>query len=265
MINKKNLRIILAVTLLLVFLHLTKIILPLENYLINFIKPAQKNLTLKGNSFSNFINYLFNSTKLIEENRELELEREQLLFDHVHYELLENENESLKKSLNYLENNNYQFISAQVIGSSMDNPQKLILDKGKKEGLKKDLPVFYENGIMLGKIYQVEEEISYLLLLTDNQSQLAAKLINSNETIGIVRGELGINTKLEMVPKEEELEVGEIVITSGLEKYVPEGLLIGEIGEVNNQPEALFKEAIINYFFNVKYINMVTIILPTYE
>ncbi len=258
---KTKLKIFLAVFIILLFLHYTKIIYPLENQFFNLIIPSQHLLYQKSNKINSFFYYLLNSQKLLKENEELKNKVNQLTLEQVELKTLKSENDVLKKSLNYFKTTNYQYLSAQIIGRSSFNPQLLILDQGRLAGVKENLAGIYSQGVMVGKIQKVEDQISYLLLLTDNQSQIAAKTINEKQTIGLVKGELGINAKLIMIPQEEEINNGDLIVTSGLEENIPSGFLIGEVSEIKNQPSALFKEAILNPFFDLRQLNFISIIL----
>jgi len=53
-----------------------------------------------------------------------------------------------------------------------------------------------------------------------------------------------------------------MVGTSGLERDIPEGLLIGEIVKITNEDEKLWQEAIVRPFVDYDEVRLVTVILP---
>lgn len=262
---RNKLRWFIAVIILLIFLHYTSISEPIEYQIYNAFFPTQDWLFKKSNKFGLFFYYLINANKLMAENNLLKDKINELIKKQTELEITRQENQNLKNSLNYLSTVNYNYLTAKIIGRNIQNPQLLILDKGGMNGVKDNLIVIYNNGVVLGKISQTANYLSYLLLLTDNQSLIAAKIINQNNTTSLIRGELGISANMTMVPQEENININDIVITSGLEENIPSGLLIGQILEIKNSPEALFKNAIIKPFFDIRQTEYVTIILPKNE
>lgn len=256
-----KIRVLIAVIGLLIFLHYSKVILPLETGLIKSFSTVQNYFFKQSNKFNWFFSYLFNSNKLLSENELLRAQLAQLQLDEVQLKILITENSELKKSLNYLQQTNFQYQTAKIIGRSLQNPQLLILDQGKNSGLKENNIVIYNQGIVLGKIETVLANTAFLLLFTDNQSQIAAKSLDQEKTQGLVVGQLGINALLKMVPQEENLSPNDIIITSGLEENIPNGLLLGKITEIKSSDQSLFKEAIIQPFFDIRQINYVQIII----
>jgi len=265
MLAKYKIRIFIAVIVLLVFLSASGALNPAEKFLAESLAPTEIELYASSNEIQKFLYYLFNYKKLIDKNQQLEQQLSDQKTDQTKISQLEEENQSLKNSLNYIDNESKDFITAKIIGRTTLNSQIFILNKGSENNIIKGLAVVYNNGIMLGKISQVEENISYLTLLTDNQSEIAVKILNSDKTMGLVKGELGVNTKIEMIPQDEELKINDIVVTSGLERNIPEGLLVGEVQEINQNPSELLKEAFLEPYFNLKNLDYVMIILPNYE
>jgi rod shape-determining protein MreC len=180
--------------------------------------------------------------------------------------LLEEENQILKKELKFFENNSYNFVAARIIGKDSTASDTFILNKGSRDGIKVGLPVVIDEGILVGKIVKVEEGISNFLLLTDNNSKVAAAVLQNNmdfsKTNGIVTGEHGLSMKMEFIPKDVNLGEGDIVITSGLEKDIPRGLVIGKIDRVINEEGLVFQSAIVKQMARVDDLSIVSILLP---
>lgn len=244
MLKNKQLRIFLAVIILLFFLHYSKLSAPLEFQFFNGITGSQQWLYQQSNKFGQFIYYLFHWQELLKENQKLNEKIIQLTSTETKINILTSENENLKKTLNYLTTTNYRYQTANIIGRNLLNPNLFILDKGSDDGLKENLAVILNEGIMLGKIDKVQEKISYFLLLTDSQSIIAAKTLNADKTSGLIKGQLGINAIFSMIPQNEVINNEDVVVTSGLEENIPKNLLIGKVIEIEKSPAALFKEAV---------------------
>ena len=90
---------------------------------------------------------------------------------------------------------------------------------------------------MLGRVINVSESFSKVQLINDAKSSISARIERSRVT-GILTGR-GAYCELEYVPKEDDVEAGDIVVTSGLGKSFPEGLRIGRVVSVDKKAEGL--------------------------
>jgi rod shape-determining protein MreC len=171
------------------------------------------------------------------------------------------ENNFLREQLNYLEEKNEKYYIAKVIGKSLSTYEHLIfVDKGSSDGIRVGDPVIVNEGILIGKIYKTYKTYSMVLLLVDNNSATAATIQNKAKTLGVVNGEFGLSMKMDFVPQTEELNIGEKVISSGLERFVPRGLLLGTIDSINYEQGELFKSAVVKPLINYDKIILVTIL-----
>lgn len=160
--------------------------------------------------------------------------------------LLKEENEELKKQLNFKEKNSYTTVLAAVIGNNLEGTEKtIIIDRGEKEGVKLGDPVIVDEGVLIGEIVKVESDISIVRLLSDNQSKVAATIINKDKSLGVVEGGYGLSVKMNFIPRNETVQIGDLVVTSGLTENVPRGLLIGKVAAIENEAYQPFQQAIL--------------------
>ncbi|MBU1131951.1 rod shape-determining protein MreC [Patescibacteria group bacterium] len=259
--SSKLILIALIVICLLIFLHVIKVLSPLEN----IVTGASKSIFISIYRISNelgsvYLNY-DSRQKLLKENQELrdniiDLSREKSVCSTE-----KEENEFLRKQLNFLEENDCDYQLANVIGKNIDNTQNaIIVDKGEKHGVKLTQPVITDKGVLIGKIVKVRANSSIVLLINDDLSKVAAKIQNQTATGGIVEGEYGLGIKMKLIPKTEKIIEGDIVVTSGLEKYTPAELIIGQVERITNEPEELFQEASIKSFIEFDKITFVNIV-----
>ena len=254
--------IILAVLALLVFLHYTNILLPVENIFIKTIVPIQSRVYRFGNIFNNFTSLLKNEDisdldlkKIYENNTELLIENQNF----------KNEVEKLKSLLlqyEFLAQTQEKYLVSHIIGEDIFHSMNvIIIDKGSNDGVVKDLPIIVENGILVGKVIDIEPALSRVLLITDNHSQIAATLSDSDKVVGIVSGEHGLTMKMDLIPKDQPLEINQLIITSGLEKNIPKGLIIGKVIRIDNEPNNFFQVAYLQTLINLNNIHTVSILL----
>ncbi len=207
--------------------------------------------------------YLNHETKqqLEEENKELKDQIIALINEKSKYLVEAEENEFLKSQLKFIQEHDYDFEVARVIGRNLDSAENaIIIDKGSDSGLSDGQPVLAEQGIIIGKLIRVSSSSSLVLLLNDDLSKLAAKVQNQGKTIGVVEGEYGLGMRMRLVPQAEKIKEGDVVVTSGLEPKVPKGLVIGLVKSVKSEPEELFQEASIETMVDFNKVILVNII-----
>jgi rod shape-determining protein MreC len=145
------------------------------------------------------------------------------------------ENERLKKLLDFTKDVSYKSIPARVVAR---DPSvwfnTLVINRGTLDGVDLDMPVVTPEGIV-GRVVGVGPVSSQVMLLTDERSAAGAVVgqLGSSNAIGSVRG-YGKNGLLEMryVSGLETVNVGDYVVTTGQDKIYPPGLNVGTVVEV---------------------------------
>lgn len=263
LVNKYSKSIILSVVMifLLLFFHYLGALRPLENAVIYLTKPVLRIFY----SASNWVggNYLDYRSKqsLFLENEELKEQLVDLMKEKSRYQIEAEENEFLKSQISFSKTQKDEFEVARVIGQNTEMTQNsLIIDKGESSGLEVGQPVLGENGILIGKIFKVNRSSAIVLLINDDLSKVSAKILNGNKTIGLIEGEYGLSLRLKFIPQNETIKVGDVVVTSGLEKAVPKGLVVGMITSIKQEPEELFQDAAVESAVDFKKVTLVNII-----
>lgn len=183
------------------------------------------------------IGTLSRSVRILEdENSGLESQLAQL-------ESLKKENEDLRKQLELLPKKKYSIITADVIGHSSDGAREvLIINRGLKDGIREEMPVVVNEGVIVGKIDKAEEFTSNLVLVTDVEFKLAAGIPGTTAQ-GLVRGARGLDVVIEDIPRDVSLNIGDKVVTTGLDGIFPPDLLIGTVRTVEAPGNEIFQSA----------------------
>lgn len=169
-----------------------------------------------------------------EDNRELRRKLEESLQEKDRLRELLAENRRLKALLDFRESQTSTVAAARVISRSLDNwAHALVIDRGARDGVTRDMAAITPRGLA-GKIISASEGYSTILLLTDINFAAAARLQGSRKE-GVVSGSGTHRCILKYVPYEEEVKVGEIVITSGLDSLFPPGIPIGYVSKVDSK------------------------------
>ena len=166
----------------------------------------------------------------------------------------------LQKLLAVKERTNHHTMAAMVIGRNQTSIIKTILiNKGTSHGLRLDLPVIADQGVV-GRIVETSAHVSRVLLLIDENSNIDA-LIQENRIQGILQGATSLGCSLKYVAKTETVNVGNIVISSGLSGLFPKGLLLGAVKNVEKTDSGLFQKIEVAPFVDFSRLEEVIVIV----
>ena len=153
-------------------------------------------------------------------------------------------------------------MAAQVIGSGAGETARLLMiDKGRDDGLRPDMPVLAPEGIV-GKVLHVFPRAAQVLLLTDAHSGVAC-LIENSRIHGVLKGRNQAVGALEYVHNDETVELGAEVVTSGEDRIYPKGLPVGVV--VSTKPGAAFQEIQVQPFAKLNRLEEVLVIVKKAE
>ncbi|MDR1839178.1 MAG: rod shape-determining protein MreC [Treponema sp.] len=151
------------------------------------------------------------------------------------------ENRRLKEQLDFSETLRYRRIPAQITGRDPDNNYSaVVINKGSYSGVSKDMAVVaWQNGTqaLVGKVTQTGILESLVMPVFDINSNVSSRF-SASRFEGIIEGQGGSEIPLLMrfVPRRarDEINIGDIVITSGMGGIFPAGINIGRVGAVNS-------------------------------
>jgi rod shape-determining protein MreC len=241
-----------------VFLNLGSISPRVKNLFYLVSEPAQKWLWQKGAHLSNFFETISEIKSLKKELDQEKLKNKTLMSENLALSELKKENETLREALGIGLKKDFKLIFSQVIAKDVSS-DSIRIDKGFKDGVKNGLPVITQQKILIGKISQVSENFSDVMLISNKESSFDAKILDT-ETYGIIKGKGNFELDFDLVPKEKEMRKGDFLVTSALGGVFPPGLLIGEIKEVKNSDVELFQKAEIKPAFDIKELEFLFVI-----
>jgi len=152
------------------------------------------------------------------------------------------ENERLRRLLQLQENIPRSTIAARVIGKDPSNWfRSILIDKGARQRVDRNAAVLCPQGLV-GRVIEVMERSSRVQLITD-PNFAAGALIQRSRVGGIAVGEVGPTCRLKFLPQDAEIQVGDLVLTSGLGGLTPKGIPIGTIAAIDKKKDALYQEA----------------------
>ncbi len=154
------------------------------------------------------------------------------------------ENERLRKLLDLKAQIHYRTKAARVIGKDFNALRPyIILDKGRTSGIERYAPVMTPSGLV-GKILEVGRYSSKVIMINDPDLSVPALNARTMEQ-GLVSGSLDGRCKLRFLDLASDIKEGDLIVTSGLNRSSPEGILIGKVSIVGKEPSGLGKFAIL--------------------
>jgi rod shape-determining protein MreC len=132
-------------------------------------------------------------------------------------------------------------ITASIIAASASAWFKsCLLDKGSADGVRKGMAVVTPLGA-LGRVIEVAPHTAKVLLITDPNSGLDV-FVQRTRARGIVSGSLEDGPIMKYVKHSEDVQVGDRLVTSGLDGVFPKGMLVATVTSVRKQTVGLFQQ-----------------------
>lgn len=152
------------------------------------------------------------------------------------------ENERLKEQLGFYQTVNTIKTSAQIIASEPGNLYKTYtINKGAVDGVQKNMAVVaFQNGTegLVGKILSANATTSIVLPLFDKRFYAAARF-SRTRSVGLVNGGGSFLDDLIMEyvsrPNASEIQIGDLVATSGLDSIYPADLALGRVKSIETE------------------------------
>lgn len=248
-----------------ILIFLSLIILGLD--FLNFLKlpkaaafyitnPISFGLYKTSNNIQKQFYFVFQARFASQENKALKEQIGKLLSENASIRKRLSETESLINQQNYLDIRTYNLVAARPIGLE----RYLKIDKGLTDGIKVgQAVVFNEN--LVGKIIHASERASFVQLLQDPDSKVAAFSLNKEgRAKGVLLGQFGSDLLMDKILHTEPIKVDDLVYSEGTEGYLPRGLILGRVSEVLTRENEVFKQAKLQQTFDIKDLELVFVI-----
>jgi rod shape-determining protein MreC len=197
------------------------------------ITPFERGLIWVERGSGNLWHNYFYLRGVRAENRQLKAEIEQMRLEQVRLGEDAAQARRLQTLLAFKEQFISRTVAAQVIGASGSDLSRVVyIDKGENAGLRRDMAVITSDGIV-GKTLTVYPNVSQVLLINDQSSGVGAILENTRLQ-GVLRGTTNGEVVLERVMSDEQVPVGETLLTSGGDQIFPKGLPVGTVTKVGS-------------------------------
>lgn len=128
--------------------------------------------------------------------------------------------------------------AAVLVRDPAPGRQVLVVDRGSTDGVVIGQPALGPGATLVGTVIEVQEHRSRVRLLTDSASTVASVIQQSRTPAALAGGPEGL--RLDFVPIETQVAVGDLVVSSPLGGMLPEGLVIGRVASRSGRDQDLF-------------------------
>ncbi len=206
----------------------------------SFVFPFQFLFNSLGKGVYSTVNSVTEINKVKDELSLAQKELEQYRKIMIDFNVMMNENKSLREKLDLVNTMQYESVTAEVIGHDSKNYfDMLIINKGSSAGVSENMPaISYNNGkkVIIGKIIEVTPFSSKIMTLNNNNLHIGAVLSKDNIHTLVTGDNLFYGyARLFYLPKDVKLNKNEpiTVYTSGDSLFYPKGIEIGTLTEIN--------------------------------
>lgn len=216
---------------------------------------VSKPLSAVGGIFDSY----FNLVGVKKENEELRQKYEKLYVENQKLAETERENARLRKLLDFTQKKPNTMIAAGVIGEDLKNWFRcIIIDKGRRQNVREKMPVVTPKGIV-GQVVEVDLWHAKVMVLNDTNSSIDVNVEGKN-TRGLLEGTGQTTAKLKYVIKNDDIEIGDKLVTSGKDGIYPKGIPAGIVITANKNKAGIFADIDVMPYNNFRQLDEVLLI-----
>jgi rod shape-determining protein MreC len=145
------------------------------------------------------------------------------------------ENLRLRKLLHFEERVAQQSVVARVIARDISTEFRAIrINRGESSGLRKNMAVVTNEGVV-GRILRTTPATSDVVTVMDSNSAVDA-IDDRSRARGVVEGMTDETCQLRFVLRTDDIQPGDVMVSSGLGGIFPKGVPVGSVSKVNRKP-----------------------------
>ncbi len=233
---------------------------PFRSGISTIFSPFQKVLYSFAVGFENSREFISAIGQLKQENEQLVKLNQELLAENVMLRDVKNENALLREQIDLIPREEFDLMASFVISQDPNGMGNwLEIDKGSSDGVTIGMPVIISKGILVGRIHEVGQSSSKVILLTNPKNTINVMSLESSAK-GVVKGEYGLGIIFDMILQTDSLQVGNNVVTSGIGSDMPRGLVVGKVQEIHQSDDHLFQQAVVKAPLQISKLQMVFVL-----
>lgn len=229
--------------------------------MVSIISPFQGVVTRANKLIGDIWRHYFDLVSTAAENDRLRKELNIALEKNNRLREAELSNIRLRNLLHFQHITSASGVAAEVVGRDPSPWFKtIIINKGRADQLDKGMPVVVPQGVV-GVIIDVSAYYAKVLLIIDQNSAVDA-IVQSSRARGIIKGDPNGRCIFHYVLRRHEINVGDTVLTSGLDRVFPKGLRVGNVSEVIKLNAGIFQEVAVTPHVDFEKLEEVLVLQP---
>jgi len=245
---------------------------PVGNLLREVLAPLQSGVTSVSSGIRDAVVNIRDFSKIRQDNKSLKTQIDELTKENNQLKqkiLAGMRFEELEKKFDSPAIWKSPYIGASVINRNPSNwYHTIVINRGSKDGVKVNNPVITNLGLV-GKVIGVTTSTAEVILILDPEGQVSGAVRQSegSAAYGIIvgdykRGPIASAGSLKMtVPKDDKVNPGDMVLTSGMGGVYPKDIPVGTVQEVNLETGGLLKTATISPLVDFTHVEEVFVVL----
>ena len=221
--------------------------------------PAQNAVTGMYQGVISFVDTYVFLVHVKKENKRLLTENNRLVEIVNNMREIEHENSRLRELLAFKLRYLPSGVTAEVIARDTTSEYQTVrINKGLDVGLSRRMPVITPSGVV-GQLINVWQNFSDVLLLTD-QNHAVDAIVQRSRARGVIKGGVPPLCELHYLANTDDVQVGDVVVTSGIENIFPKGILIGTVQKVEKKTYSVTQNIEIRPTVNLSKLEEVFIV-----
>jgi rod shape-determining protein MreC len=237
----------------------TGVLSPFQGVFLTVTSPLERLTSGVFSPIAAFLADAGNIDDLQDENRRLRLEVEDLNNRLIGAEQDRERVKELEAAAGIIEESaSGSLLTASVLfRTSSPLSASVSIDKGSNDGVIAGMVVLSSNGTLFGTVTETFADRSFVRLVTDSKSKIAAQVLESRAD-GIIRG--GAQRTLTFDFAQADIAAGDTIVTSGLGGNYPADLPIGRVTEVSGSSQDLFRKVTVEPLVRLSTANTVLVL-----
>lgn len=260
--NTKTIKIITAVILLGLLIFLGNIAILNKSRSLFFVATSiiRTPIFSLASGTSSKLASIFRKSALMQEVEALRNENQNLSAKLASFYLMEDENKILRQSLKIKQEKNKEVVIAGITGFQRQyRDDFLTINAGSEEGISAGDLAITENNIFIGRVKEVWNKNSRLVLSSSASENYPALLLPQNLQV-LARGNNNQEILLDLVPENIEVKTGNLAVTSGRGEIFLEGLSLGSVISSRKLDNQIFQSVTIKTNYDPLFLRKIIII-----
>lgn len=235
-------------------------LLPISRGVTRAMLASQEWVAVRYQALRDFVTVPRDMIALQQENAALQAEVARLQKQVIELEQKTAQTEILSALVDFARANPENTYRAALVIGRDPSPflQYVIINRGSNDGIRRGMPVVSDKGLV-GRVDAVIADAARVQLITDANSVVSVHLQKSNAD-AMLRGSLTGDLSAGMISQDANVELGDVVLTSGLGGNYPPDLLVGQVASVRRLDYELFQTASVQPVVDFSRLQVVLVI-----